>query len=377
MLSLFTPAKLTYILHRIVNSRLFKFIVGEEVDGRPSEFYVHEEAIAQLSKPLQNLTKGSSPEARDGSATWKDVSKETFERFGQFAYTGDYSIPQTRERNAATAPPYSPIPNGSNGLHRGGSIHESNGTSTIELHDGSVPSIDNEPRRESVFEKTDDESRTLTKKQKKKKKLKEATKPSMPEPGPKTEPVESKLVETQPSEPEILEVKPAEPQQAPLGEEEESTDKLSQILVADFNSLEYPLIAPRNNYDGTCEPATDFEKDHSYSNVFLSHASLYALGDIQLIDSLKALALFKLHQTLCAFELDEVNSRDIVDLARYAYSEEGKGVDKGIGGLRNLVCQYMAIHAVELSGDPNFMNLLAEGGQVVKDFFKFQLQRIH
>jgi hypothetical protein len=28
---------------------------------------------------------------------WKEVSKETFERFVQFAYTGDYSIPDTRE----------------------------------------------------------------------------------------------------------------------------------------------------------------------------------------------------------------------------------------------------------------------------------------
>jgi len=352
-------------------------VVGEEVDGRPSEFFVHEEAIAHLSKPLQDLTKGSSSEARNGSATWKDVTKETFERFSQFAYTGDYSIPQTRDRNAAVTPPYSPLSNGPNGRHRGGSVHESNGTSTIELNDGSVPAVDNEPRRESVFEKTDDESKTLTKKQRKKKKSREAVKSSILEPSPETVQVESEPAGTQPAEPEISEVKLEEPQQASLAEEEESIDKPSHVLVTDFNSLEYPLIAPRNNYDGTCEPSTDFEKDHSYSNVFLSHASLYALGDIQLIESLKALALFKLHKTLCAFQLDDVNSRDIVDLARYSYSEDGKGVDKGIGGLRNLVCQYMAIHAVELSGDPNFMNLLAEGGQVVKDFFKFQLQRIH
>lgn len=358
----------------ILNSRLFKFIVGEEVDGRPSEFFVHEEAIAQLSKPLNTLTKGASSRAQDGSAIWKDVSKETFERFSQFAYTGDYSIPQTRERNTTVTPPYSPLPNGPNGTHKGGSIHESIGTSTIETHDGSSPVFEKEQRRESVFEKTDDESKTpLSKKQKKKKKAKAATKEPVPEP------IESEPTEVHPTEPEMPpEENIPEPPSAPLPEEDESPEQqVSHVLVADFQSLEYPLIASRNNYDGTCEPSMDFEKDHSYSNVFLSHAALYALGDVQLVDSLKALALFKLHKTLCAFQLDDVNSRDIVDLARYAYSEDGRGYDQGIGGLRNLVCQYMAIHAVELAGDPHFMNLLADGGQIVKDFFKFQLQRVH
>ena len=274
-------------------------------------------------------------------------------------------------------PPYSPISNGPNGRHRVGSVHESNATSAIELQDGLISSVESEARRESVFEKTDDESKTLTKKQKKKKKFRETTKPIATGPEPEIEAaVEPKTAELQPPEPERSIARPADLQQAPLIGDEEANNP-SHVLVTDFTSLEYPLVAPRNNYESTCEPVTIFEKDHSYSNVFLSHASLYALGDIQLIDTLKALALFKLHKTLCVFQLDARNSRDIVDLARYAYSEEGKkSVDKGIGGLRNLVCQYMAIHAVELSGDPNFMSLLREGGQVVTDFFKFQLQRI-
>jgi hypothetical protein len=104
---------------------------------------------------------------------------------------------------------------------------------------------------------------------------------------------------------------------------------------------------------------------------------MYVLGDFQLIDSLKALAIFKLHKTLCAFQLDNENIRDTTDLAGYAYAEEGKGFVEGIGALRALVCQYMAIHAVELSLNTGFMNLLAEGGQIVKWFFRYQLQRTH
>lgn len=94
-----------------------------------------------------------------------------------------------------------------------------------------------------------------------------------------------------------------------------------------------------------------------------------------MIETLKALTLFKLHATLCAFELDDKNSEDIIELARYAYNDEGKGSDEGIGGLRNLVCQYMASNAVILSLDEGFMDLLEEGGQLVRDLWTFEVQR--
>jgi len=68
------------------------------------------------------------------------------------------------------------------------------------------------------------------------------------------------------------------------------------------------------------------------------------------------MALYKLHKTLCVFQLDDENVEDIVNLARYAYSEEGKGLEEGIGGLRGLVCQYMATNAVVLSHDDGFMD---------------------
>jgi len=148
-------------------------------------------------------------------------------------------------------------------------------------------------------------------------------------------------------------------------------------LTTDFSSLSYPLLAPRNNYDSTCEPVEEFEPDQCYSNVFLAHASLYILGDYRLIDSLKALALYKLHKTLCIFQLNNENVEDIINLARYAYSAEGKGFEEGIGELRGMVCRYMAENAVALAYENRFMDLLGEGGEFVKDFFKFELQMIH
>jgi len=385
--------KMPASFHEILNSRLFKFTVGEEVDGRSSEFFVHEAAVAQLTKPLHALTKGSSSEARAGSATWKGISSDTFERFTQFAYTGDYSIPRaekrsTPEKTEINGHNHPSSPKAPNGIPRRNGSEAS--ASTSEPHDRPAPVLDNE----SVSEKVDDDGTILNypsfnknSKKSRKKKNKTGNQVPAPEPGPEPEVVEPdpspapESTDLEVAEPEQLELQQAETEQepTPIAQQEKLSEQLSPNPIVDFHSLSYPTIAQRDNYHGTCEPSTDFDKDNDYSKVLLSHASLYVLGDFQLINSLKALALFKLHKTLCAFQLGNENIGDITRLARYAYAEGGgKGSpqeEEGIKGLRALVCQYLAIHAVELSLDVRFMDLLAGGGQIVKDFFRFQLQR--
>ncbi|EPE27957.1 hypothetical protein GLAREA_04748 [Glarea lozoyensis ATCC 20868] len=76
----------------VLNSRLFTFEVGENLDGKATEIRVRQEAIAQLSRPLCLMMTGHHSESQAGRTVWKDVSKETFEQFAQFAYTGDYFI---------------------------------------------------------------------------------------------------------------------------------------------------------------------------------------------------------------------------------------------------------------------------------------------
>lgn len=366
-------------------------MVGEDVDQRPTEFSVHEDAVAQLSTPLHTLTKGGSTEARAGSAKWKDVGKETFERFVQFAYTGDYSIPNTAKRNdnAQSKPSEFEIashlssPTVLNGSQNPIESAKSDEPRISDVNGTDKPVTDTVDR-EPGPDKVDDDSGSIlnypsiTNKKNKKKKRKKTVNGAEPEQDKELAELQELITQNEPPEEEAV-AQPeqnAEPETVIPVAQLESQEQASHILVADFHTLTYPLIASRDNYEGTCEPSADFEKDHSYSNVLLSHASLYVLGDTQLVDSLKALALFKLHKTLCTFQLDDENIGDITDLARYAYSGEDKPMEDGLGGLRGLVCQYMAIHAVELSGDARFMNLLAGGGQIVKDFFRFQLQRI-
>ncbi|TGO35605.1 hypothetical protein BHYA_0152g00100 [Botrytis hyacinthi] len=320
-----------YILtttNSILNSRLFKFTVGEKVDGHATEFFVHEEAIVQLSKPLEALMRGGMLESQAGCTVWDDVSKETFERFVQFAYTGDYTVPM---------PVYRVM-----GRDRSDSLEELYRLLSTE----------------SMKEKSWGAQR--------------GTEPLSEPPSPGVPP--------EPAEPALADVFPSITPEAKLHwlfRRLTNPESASVKCAADFKQLTFPLLALRNNYNYTCEPRACFDPYQIYSNLFISHAALYILGDFRLIDSLRALALYKLHKTLSVFRLNTENIQDIIDLARYVYAEEGREevLSSEIGALKGLVCLYMAINASALSLDDRFLELLGEGGQFVKDFFRFEVQR--
>ncbi|TGO55326.1 hypothetical protein BOTNAR_0247g00180 [Botryotinia narcissicola] len=315
----------------ILNSRIFKFTVGEKVDGHATEFFVHEEAIVQLSRPLEALMRGGMSESQAGCTVWDDVSKETFERFVQFAYTGDYTVP---------VPTYE------------------------------VKRRDRSDSLEEILRKLSIEDM---------KKLKEKSSGGQGVIEPLIEPP-LPGVTPEPAEPALA---PPLPYQ-PLGPEPylgsrifKYPERTWQLSESDFNQLVFPLLALRNNYELTCEPTEWHNPCQDYSNLLISHAALYILGDFRLIDSLKALALNKLHKTLSVFRLSIVNLQDVIDLTIYVYAEEGgeEGSNGEIGALRGLVCLYMAINSLALSLDDRFLELLGEGGQFVKDFFRFEVRR--
>ncbi|KAH9206683.1 hypothetical protein DL95DRAFT_469384 [Leptodontidium sp. 2 PMI_412] len=74
----------------ILLSRSFTFIVG--ADEVP--IAVHEATFADQSPGLKALMRTEMSEGLAREAKWEDVDKETFIRFAQYAYIGDYSIPK-------------------------------------------------------------------------------------------------------------------------------------------------------------------------------------------------------------------------------------------------------------------------------------------
>ncbi|KAI1460394.1 hypothetical protein F4805DRAFT_392030 [Annulohypoxylon moriforme] len=70
----------------IAASKPFRFLVGPS----KKEFFIHSELVAQASKPLWILVNGEWKEGKEGVVEWSEVDEETFSRFCEFAYTGNY-----------------------------------------------------------------------------------------------------------------------------------------------------------------------------------------------------------------------------------------------------------------------------------------------
>jgi hypothetical protein len=73
----------------IVSSDMFTFLVGH--NRKP--FKLHKALVAHQSLSLNVLVNGNLKEAKEQCAIWDEVAEDTFVRFSQFAYTGDYEAP--------------------------------------------------------------------------------------------------------------------------------------------------------------------------------------------------------------------------------------------------------------------------------------------
>ncbi|MCJ1449339.1 MAG: hypothetical protein MMC23_009859, partial [Stictis urceolatum] len=74
---------------RILPSGLFKFIVGQ--DGVP--YQLHRALVEHHSKPLNILMNGAMCKSQEGFATLSEVAQQTFARFSEFMYAGNYTPP--------------------------------------------------------------------------------------------------------------------------------------------------------------------------------------------------------------------------------------------------------------------------------------------
>ena len=52
---------------------------------------IHTVLVAEQSPALKTLVSGFMEEAQTGTATWEEMDEDTFARWAQFVYTGDYS----------------------------------------------------------------------------------------------------------------------------------------------------------------------------------------------------------------------------------------------------------------------------------------------
>lgn len=303
----------------LILSHQFTFFIGKE--GKP--VVVHAAALAATSQQLNALINGGMKESEKQCARLEDVEVDDFIRFCEYAYRGDYAVPSSEEFASLTS-----------GSTQQEDVDDSWGFGPL-------------PKRG------------------KKKKGKRAAQPPFDEMGWPTE-VSDIPPEATPFEEIPSEVIP-EPQSDP-----QLTSRAP--LRAKFSSRIFPQGAdPKNLILQRFEPKSNRTRHQNFTPVLLAHARLYCFAHVRLIAPLKALTLEKLHKTLLSFTLYEGRVGDIIELARYAYSNPDlpdRGDDYSLDDLRKLVLDYIVCEIDTIGKSDEFFKYMEEGGEFVGDFWR-------
>ncbi|MCJ1259442.1 hypothetical protein MMC24_007279 [Lignoscripta atroalba] len=107
-----------------------------------------------------------------------------------------------------------------------------------------------------------------------------------------------------------------------------------------------------------------------YTESFLSHARIYVFAEEYHIKRLKDMAIYKLHHALLKFHCFPERGEDITRLIEYSYRKDLAALELGGEPLRNLVAHYAACNLKALQQSEVFLDLLEEGGPFVKDLFQ-------
>jgi hypothetical protein len=113
--------------------------------------------------------------------------------------------------------------------------------------------------------------------------------------------------------------------------------------------------------------------DQNFTPVLLTHARLYCFAHLRLIEPLTTLTLDKLHKTLINFTLFTRRVGDIIELARFAYSNldlSDRRDDGTINDLSKLVVEYIVCEIDTIGRCDEFVKYMKEGGDFVGDFWR-------
>ncbi|KAM0667206.1 hypothetical protein ACQRIU_005061 [Beauveria bassiana] len=344
----------------ILGSKPYLFLVGPQ----KREFFVHASLAAGQSAVLDALVNGSMQEATEGCTVWEGVDEDTFVRFGQYVYTGNY------EGSVPFEPPAVEEP---------------------------APELDAEQPAPELF--AEEPAPVL-----------EAEIPA-PEPVDASGPAEEPSGTDRPAEePEVAKEDspaeaPCEPKpepadagfwSAPPRSAEKKKKKKSKILLdqdisMDFSSEldEFKTVAPPLTRDDAWKsfeekqyeaggdnanysvPPNPKNRRIVYEQVFLEHARVHMMAYYYDMQPLAQLALFKLHRALCTFTLHDERMGDVVGLLRYCYREDDRPL------LRAMVSEYAACHVKQLWADAEFRELFGEHGEMSVAIMGCIMERLH
>lgn len=307
----------------ILLSKPYTFNIGPQ----KKQFTIHEAAVAKLSETLDRLLNGGMRESSEHCVCWEDTDEETFIRFGEWAYTGDYK-PEEPEilLDASLIAP---------------SKHDINETTKLEPVANSLAS----------FKIEDESEKNNTWRHYCKGKWKHSN---------LTADISciscnncfnsccaacgSKL------HTKCLQCRTGSKK---LQKKQSMIEKFNND--ATYASPTIPFTARKNTE--SCE---------DYSRVFLSHARLYTLADKYDIPELRNLSIHKLYVSLKEFALYADRMGDIIGLVKYSFNNTIAN-DK----LRTLLVKYCACIVEDMCKREDFQQLINEspdfGYELIKE----------
>ena len=285
---------------RIATAKPFRFLVGDAA----VEFFAHSDIVARQSKSLATLINGKMKEAHDGCACIEDVDVETFARFLEYCYTGDYAAAEHAIVLDAA------------------SIQQA---TTAAASDTALASQQGESNGfGGGFQEAELDPFDMFSYAGKKAKRKKAMAYGWEEPIPEAQTVPC----------------------APL--QQKAWQKFKNL------SWEAPPQVPKLP---TYQARANEEACEDYTDVFLSHARLYVFADVYGIERLRVLSLQKLHKSLTNFNLFPERATDIALLLQYTYHHTPERKD-ALDDLRALVVKYVCCNLEKIRSNDIFRETL-------------------
>ncbi|KAK2606059.1 hypothetical protein QQS21_003577 [Conoideocrella luteorostrata] len=291
----------------VASSKPFRFIIGP----RGREFTIHSAVVVGQSPCLERLVNAPMREGIEGSVKWESIEEETFMCFWHYAYTGEYRIceePTVTDVNIE------------------GKISELNRTRLLARLAENSTETRTKSNFESIWNKTEDDSRPIGKIKKKK-----GTK-------------------------ELQQDSPYSPPPKPHSRQELSWAKFMSLRRVGHN-----LHANH--------PADNTQSGESGVEHLLCHAKVYVFAECYGITQLMILSYNKLHQSLANLRAHTTASTSFVDLVRFCY--EGLVPDD----LKELIAHFAACEVEKLWQDEEFQGLLDMHGGLGKAVIGHMLDR--
>ncbi|KIW75220.1 hypothetical protein Z517_11994 [Fonsecaea pedrosoi CBS 271.37] len=287
-------------------SSTFQFLVG--LERKP--FNVHSDLAVQLSPVFAALINGSMVESVERRVVLDDIDEETFLRFCEFAYKGDFSVPPPKtvvDQELPSSPQLETVDekftsshnsSHSTGVPIGKVLDGGEGEGLKVLATGLWPRVRGDQHKPAwrhqisrpvswlrgrrTVRTTDNRTRDSL--------AKPAVVSNLPDPGSKLAADWAKFCNA-------------------------STD------------WDGPLFRPYKNYTPS----------ESLTEMLLSQARLYVFADRYVIESLRSLVLYKMRRSLASLKLFPERGPEVFLLVQYVYENTREGDD-----LRALLTQFIA-----------------------------------